>query len=124
MSPRKSSTISAQVVLRPASGQAPSEPITAANVREMLPDASAAAMVRESFAKVGFEVGNLVGNSFSIAGPLSLFNKHFKTSIAPPGRGAKVARLALPASALPRRIASVVQAVTFTPPPDFGPTSY
>ena len=121
---QKSSQLSAQVVLRPASGIVPVEPITSKNIEQILPSPNAAALARDSFAAAGFEVGNLVGNSFSITGPLALFNKHFKTSIAAPSRERRMARLELPSSALPRRVAGVVQAVTFTPPPDFGPTSY
>jgi hypothetical protein len=33
-------------------------------------------------------------------------------------------RLELPLEALPADVAALLQAVTFTPPPDFGPTSY
>jgi hypothetical protein len=61
-------------------------------------------------------MGDMVGNSFSITAPESTFERVFGT------RGA--GSLELPLHALPKTLTDHVEAVTFTPPPDFGPTNF
>ena len=124
--------VSAQVILRPASGSASEGAITSKNVRDALPSADAVALARRAFAKAGLEIGPVVANSFSITGPARTFNTVFKTRVQRnPVTGETKAisssgstAYELPVNGLPRSVASVVDAVTFTPPPDFGPTSY
>jgi hypothetical protein len=86
---------------------------------------------RAAFAAAGFEVGALVGNNFSITGPTSLFEKFFQVQLARTHRGGLQgvrddgsACEELPTVALPAPLREQVAAVTFTPPPDFGPTAY
>jgi hypothetical protein len=125
--------ISAQVVLAPASGAAidPNVAITSHNIEQYLPSSDAASTVRESFSRAGFEVGPLVGNSFSITAPVKTFEEFFKTKLREDAKGGLKARSGknvyaqeLPLSALPDAWKKPVTAVTFTPPPAFGPTGY
>jgi hypothetical protein len=124
--------ISAQVVLKPASGKRPRDgsEITAQNIHDYLPSEEAAARAKRVFADAGFEVGALVGNSFSITAPAPVFERVFKTRIRRqviPGGEAVVVESGgheLPLGKLPKAMAHDVQAITFTPPPDFGPTGY
>jgi hypothetical protein len=118
MAKKKESPLSAQVLLRSARGEAPAGDavITAETLERYLPSTEAAERVREELSRAGFEVGQLVGNSFSITAPVKTFEKAFGTGV----REAAKAGTELSAAGLPRDVA----AVTFTPPPDFGPTSY
>jgi hypothetical protein len=134
MAPRKKELMSALVVLRSASGKAPggATAVTAENVREYLPAASSADEARRAFAAAGFEVTEVVGNSFSITAPASVFEKAFKVKLRrEEGKGVTAqadadadAGYEIPANKLPASLARHVAAVTFTPPPDFGPTNY
>ena len=134
MANRTRASVSAQVVLRAAGGASPGggEAVTAENVREHLPSDEAAAVTRRAFASEGFEVGELVGNSFSITAPTSTFEKVFKVKLrrdeekgvrARAGTGGEEG-YELPTGKLTGDLKRHVAAVTFTPPPDFGPTSY
>ncbi len=129
--PEKQASASAQVVLRPASGQAirGDVPITSQNLKDYLPSPESAARVKQFFASAGFEVGLLVGISFSITTTVELFESTFKTHLRLAERGGvtaidpdRAASYELPLQALPREIADNIAAVTFTPPVDFGPT--
>jgi hypothetical protein len=132
MARKTKETISAQVVLRPASGRRSGEPITSENIGEALPSIEAADRARKAFTAAGFEVGPLVANSFPITAPVSTFDKVFKTRMQRerPGGAMKAVRAdgsakeELPLAALPHDVGSVIEAVTVTPPPDFGPSSY
>jgi hypothetical protein len=130
MAKRKEQVLSAQVVLRPASGRklGGDSAITAETLAQYQPSPEAAKRVREKLARAGFEIGPLVGNSFSITAPASTFQKFFATKVREAGKGGlefeSAGGMELAAEALPRSLAEDVAAVTFTPPPDFGPTSY
>jgi hypothetical protein len=123
--------MSAQVILKPASGAAPREPVTSSNLRDVLPSAEAARRAPQAFAEAGFEVGPVVANSFSITGPATTFEKVFGTTFRrdkqsgdtrPARHGA--GEYELPLSKLVGEVSQMIQAVTLTPPPDFGPTDY
>jgi hypothetical protein len=123
--------VSAQVVLRPQSGKSIRDnvPITSQNLKDFLPSPKIAAKIVQAFAALGFTVGSLVGNSFPITAPVEVFESVFKTRLARDERGAILAKgrnqttsLELPLRALQKEISDNVEAVTFTPPPDFGPT--
>jgi hypothetical protein len=129
--PGKQSSASAQVVLRPASGQTirGDVPITSQNLKDYLPSQENAARVKQFFAGAGFEVGLLVGISFSITAAVELFESTFQTRLRLEERGGvtalgpnRTASYELPLQALPHEIANNIEAVTFTPPIDFGPT--
>lgn len=96
-----SDTTSVLVVLHPAGGPNP-EPVTAANLADHQPDPAAAAAAQAWFAQQGYEVGPLVGTSFSITGPAAALS-------------------AFAMDALPSDVAPAVQAVTASTPLDFGP---
>ncbi len=126
-------TISTQVILRPASGRAidGQVPITAENVAEFAPAPSAAARAQEAFRSKGFEVGPVVGVSFSAAGPLRAFEELLGMRIRPGKDGtydfvAKGKGLGheLSGEKLPEELRDAVQSIVFTRPPDFGPTNY
>lgn len=136
--------LSAQVVLRSASGRRLSgtENITSANIQEYMPSAETAALATQTFQQAGFETGPVVGNNLAITAPAHTFEHYFQapqlpdSPIAPssptgsgtdaPGtqtkRGAQ--DWELPLQHLPDALKPHIEAVTFTPPPDFGPTSY
>jgi hypothetical protein len=112
------SPLSAQVVLRAASG-APlrgDEPITTENLSRHLPHADEARWVTQAFRDYGFDVGPLVGISFAITAPRELFESTFGVSLkSAPVLGAD---LELPLASLAPAIAERVTAVTFTQPAD------
>jgi hypothetical protein len=129
MSQQREPLVSAQVILRPASGE-PVDPatITAATIGQMQPTATAVNATRKAFTDLGFEVGPFVGNSFSIAAPAATFEQVFGERLQRTAGGgitivepADGASLELPLDGLPSDLAKDVQAVTFTRPPAFGP---
>lgn len=130
MSKGKQDSLSAQVVLKAASGKSSAgQAITSENIRDYLPSQEAVRVARSALAEAGFEVGNVVANSFSITAPAATFEKVFGARI---GRGAQrgtpevgqAGALELPLKKLSREVAGVIEAVTFSPPPDFGPDNY
>lgn len=121
-------SISAQVIIKPPTTVA--EPVTAANVHQLIPAPDVVTAIKKAFAKKGFEVGNVVANSFSITAPISTFEKMFGVRFAPDERGGMVVRGArdepreLPKTRLPKALARDIAAITFGEPPDFGPTNF
>lgn len=116
--------ISAQVILRPASGRTAHEgTITAATIAEYLPDPEKGEQIRNIFRDLGFDTGGIVGTSFAITAPVETFEKVFDTKLGGKSTG-PAGGYELPLGALGENIAGAVEAVTFTPPPDFGPTDY
>jgi hypothetical protein len=111
--------ISAQVILRPR-GKDSSHglAITSANIAELAPDAGTASRIARYFREKGFDSGEMAGTSFSISAPASTFERTFGTSMS------NRKELALPMKSLDADVAREIEEVTFTPPPDFGPTSY
>jgi hypothetical protein len=133
MAPKESKKLSAQVALRSASGKQfdLQTPITSENISEYLPSSDSVVSAQRAFVDAGFDVGNLVGNSFSITAPASQFEKLFKVKIqhdeeagARVNAGGAEPQYELPVAALPPELKQSVAAITFSPPPDFGPTSY
>ena len=127
----KDQILSAQVVLRSATGARPDGQalITSENIRDYLPTDETVTRAQRAFKALGFEIGPMVGNSFSITAPASTIEQVFKTKIRREGTrgGVKASEskgsgsYELPVSQLPSEIARDVEAVTFSPPPDFGP---
>lgn len=125
--------ISAQVVLRSASGKAIDGEtiITAENFQDFAPSPETVTRATEAFAAAGFDVGSMAGISFSISATVSTFEQVFRTRLRQEERGSVEAveddgsaGYELPLEALPESLANLVVAVTFTPPPDFGPTEF
>jgi hypothetical protein len=108
--------LSPLVVMRPGPGRGLGDrgPVTAETVGEYLPSDEAIAATQHAFSQLGFEVGPAVGASFSITAPRSHVEQVFGTAEG----------LELPLDRLAPEVREHVQAVTFTPPPDFGPTEY
>jgi hypothetical protein len=120
--------LSAQVVLRGAGGKRPhgGAVITAENVHEYAPPPEAAAAVRRLLTEAGFDLGPVVGNSFSVTAPASVFRQVFRIELREDDRGVRTAggKYELPRRGLPPPLSNWVEAVTFSPPPDFGPTNF
>src|SRR6187401_756649 len=117
MSAEKHGIVSAQVVLRPESGRPvrSDEPITSANVEQFLPSPAAAERVRKAFSALDFDVGPIVGTSFSITAPAERFEEVFGVRLRPQeGGGIQAvsgdddADLELPVSRLPDSLAASV----------------
>jgi hypothetical protein len=123
--------LSAQVVLAPAGGP-PDAEVTAETLAAHRPDPEAARRIADHLRSAGFEVGDLVGISFPVTGPRSRFEAVFgvELRVGESASGAVTRAttadgdLELPLDRLPDEIAGPVTAVTFTPPPDFGPGSF
>ena len=119
--------ISAQVSLRPKSGNMPKpESITSENLESFLPDSTRASQTRAHFESLGFEVGALVGNSFSISAAPKKFEQHFHTKILHTNHFASLedGSLELPVAHLPSEVKTAIDAVSFSIPPDFGPSNF
>jgi hypothetical protein len=121
--------LSALVVLLPKDGGrfTGTEAITSETVDRYQPSPEGAARAAAYFREAGFEVSEVGGISFSITGPRSLFEERFGERLEPRREGGidsvrtEGGRLELPLHRLPSVVTGHVQAVTFTPPPDFGP---
>jgi hypothetical protein len=119
--------LSATVLLRPAGGGSVADVARAETAEQMLPDPTVVERVQAYFRDTGFDVTGAVGPSFSIVGSPELFERTFATRLEASERGGVRTRegaLELPLEPLPRDVTEGVEAVTFTAPPDFGPTEY
>jgi len=121
--PTAQSDITAQVVLRSASGKRldPSVGITSANIREYLPSSEAEAFATGFFRSAGFQIGPTVGNNFAITAPAETFETVFGVNIKRNADGTVLsigsgggASLELPLSSLPALTVQFLEWVTFT----------
>jgi hypothetical protein len=134
MVPKKANLLSAEIALRSASGKSfdNQTSITSENIADYLPPSEVVEKARGVFAKAGFEVSKPAGLGFSITAPASVFKKVFKVRPVPDSRGgvkvmeagAAEGGYELPVKNLPKELAQYVAVATFSPPPDFGPTSF
>jgi hypothetical protein len=121
--------ISAQVMLRPASGVeiSPDAQITSKNVHEFAPHPNAYRTASDTFRSLAFETGPLVGVSFSITASVDTFIRVFKADLQRNSKGgieSKGGELILPLNHIPENARKTIQVVTFIEPPDFGPTGF
>jgi hypothetical protein len=125
--------VSAQVVLRAAPGRPiPETPaLTAETLPGFLPSPEVVQTAVQAFRQAGFELGPLVGISFSITAPAARFEELFHARLRRKKDGSLVSyagrgrdSFELPLEALPARLRDIIEAVAFTPPPDFGPTRF
>lgn len=102
------------------------DPLLSAQV--VLKDPARGQQAASEFRRLGFDVGNLVGTSFAVTAPRSRFQAQFGTEVVSDGRGSWRGKdgegYELPVQALPDPLRGLVDVVTFTPAPDFGPTSW
>lgn len=131
MSPQEDPIASAVVLLRPACGREPDPGgARAETLARHAPRAEAARAAMEFFISAGFETGELVGSSFSISGPGSLFERTFGDRVqqedreGPPAFKTVHGASELDLTRLPRSVGAHVKAVAFARPLDFGPTSF
>ena len=129
----KDQVVSAQVLLQPASGAAidGETVITSENIQDFAPSPGAVAAAQEEFVALGFEVGEMVGVSFSITAPVETFEEVFGTSLSVDEQmGVQFVdedssqAPELPMDSLPGSLSDHVLVVTFAPPPDFGPDEF
>jgi hypothetical protein len=121
--------ISAQVMLLPASGKkiGPDTQVTAENIKEFAPPLDAYLIASGAFRSKGFEIGPLVGVAFSITALVGTFENVFKAELQRSVKGGIECNggdLELPLDHLPDNTRKIIQTVTFTEPPDFGPTEF
>jgi hypothetical protein len=133
MSNQDKETLSAQVILKPADGKSSLSPEknTSENVHQIMPSAEDFKTAQEKFTDSGFEVDAGFANSFSITGDKKLFEKTFKTKISHNEHQAVKSQdennaesSELPLENLPNELKQVIETVTFTKPPDFGPGNF
>lgn len=133
MSENKDIVISAQVLLQPASGNDIdlNVGITADNLSEFVPSPATIAKASEVFRRNGFEVGPMVGVSFSVTGALRIFEKFFGVSIRMGSKGAyefvsknKSLGREIRTVDLPEELRNSLSSVVFPLPVDFGPTNF
>jgi len=129
----KESIVSAQIILRPASGQTIDgrSVISASNVAEFAPSPSDVSSVAAQFRSRGFEIGPAVGISLSVTGTIRTFEDFFGMEIQMGKDCAYVFVLKnrifgheLTGEDLPEVLREFVLAVVFPLPPDFGPTEF
>jgi hypothetical protein len=126
---QKEPRIAAQIVLEVPAKDA--RDMVAANVHTLRPSPEVVRDVTEHFARLGFTAGPCVGNSFSIEGPQSLFERVFKVTLSSQPDGGVKARTAdaqqsfeLPRAVLPSHLRSGIRWIGFTEPPAFGPVGF
>lgn len=131
MMPNSEKIISAQVMVVPRNGKLPNVLIVSQTLEEYLPSQESLMQVRDFFATSGFELGLTVGNNFSITASLEMFERFFKVrlqlqkgAIIVSVRKDGTANYELPLASLPNEIKNLLIAITFTPPPAFGPTNF
>ena len=125
----KSQVISAEVLLRSASGRkiGPETRITAENLNLFVPQPDAYPAVSRILLSLGFEVGSLTGISFSITAAVSTFENIFELPLrSNPKGGIETAdgKLELDPATLPEKASDLIQTITFSEPPDFGPSNF
>lgn len=118
----KSEALSALVILRPAKGRLLDKgAVSQANLTEVMADPKSEVQVRQYFEAQGLTVHPTYGNSFSIEGPQKKFEQLFTNAElkALPKTGGELSLTKLPAA-----IRELLEAVAFSEPPAFGPTSF
>ncbi len=113
----------------PGGGAAPGGPDPAGGPAPGTPESTGGA-APGFFTQSGFDVGPVVGDSFSITGPRSLFERTFGEPLEAERRGRATSYRTARGTAelgleqVPEPVAGHIEAITFSRPPDFGPTSF
>jgi hypothetical protein len=116
--------LSATVLLRPAGGGSAADYATVETADRLLPDPQAAEQAQAYFRDAGFDVTAAFGPTFSIVASRELFERTFATRLKGADREGVTTEEGAFELPLPADLGEAVEAVTFTPPPDFGPTEY
>lgn len=125
-------TLSAEVVLKPESGESlHGAQITVETLSRYKPPARATDEVARFFSQNGFTTADPVGISITITAPARHFEAFFGVMLGEGELGQLVVRSSegngsyeLPLKALPPSVSRWIEAVTFTAPPDFGPGAF
>lgn len=125
----RNKTISAEVMLLPVSGKKISHDtqITAENIEDFAPPLDAFLIASGAFRSLGFEVGPLMGITFSITASAGTFEDVFKAKLQLSAKGGiecLEGGLELPLDHLQDNTRKIIMTITFTEPPDFGPTDF
>lgn len=105
--------------------------LTSQNIQRYTPRSVDLASATNEFETLGFKTGPVSGLSFAISGPSKVFEKVFHVRLQTDkthgttviGQG-ESPQYELPLVNIPRSLARLLSAVTFMPPPEFGPTNY
>lgn len=126
--PVQQQTLSAQVILNAASGLSPSDSrITTENIDKFLPPKENIELAKKAFTKMGFDVGEFVGTSFSITAPAATFAKKFNLNLGVKRKTDLVKSIAgkhLALDKLPEDVLNMVHDIVFPERPDFGPGNF
>lgn len=117
-----SEAISLVVILRPAKGRLREKgPVSQANLAEVTADPESQRQARQYFEAQGLTVHPTYGNSFSIEGPRKKLEQLFAAAElkTKESAGGEMSLAKLPAD-----VRKLLEAVAFSEPPDFGPTSF
>ena len=125
--------VSVQIILPSSSGAkiGPETSITAENIQQFTPSAETIAKATGYFRAKGFDVGNVVGISFTITGAAALFEEVLKVKVVIDDQkaasfssveGSKTS--SLEGDALKSLPTGLVNSITFPEPLDFGPGNY
>jgi hypothetical protein len=126
-------SLSAEVALQSASGKSftGQTAITSENIANYLPSREVVDKARRAFEELGFQVSEPGGIGFSITAPASIFRKVFKVKLIPDERGGikaaakgHEASYELPKANLPKELVEHLVAISFSPPPDYGPGNF
>lgn len=125
--------VSVQVVLKPSTDMVidGETQITSNNIEDYLPPPNAYALASNILTSLSFEVGPLVGISFSITAKASVFRETFKVGFQKDSKGGiqcvkkngEISRQ-LPIEHLPKEIIEMIQFVVCAEPLDFGPNEF
>lgn len=122
--------ISAQVILKTEKKIDERTQITAENIHLYLPDNRPYLLISQEMTLKGFQVGNLVGISFSITSTANIFSEVFgvefiqkEQNIYCSYNDGKLSQ-ELPLNRLPKNMFEMISSIVFTPAPDFGPVEF
>jgi hypothetical protein len=129
----KQNVVSALIILPSLSGSkiGSNTSITTENIEKFTPSAVTISKATSFFREKGFEVGTVVGMSFSITGAAALFEEVFNANVIiddinyarfTSSDGSKTATLE--GDALKHLPDGLADSITFPAPLDFGPGSY
>lgn len=129
----KQDVVSAQIILPSLSGAkiGSETSITVENVQQLTPSTETIFKATGYFREKGFEVGNVVGISFSITGAVELFEEILNVKVVLDDNNAAIfisskglKTSTLEGDALKSLPDGLVDSITFPEPLDFGPGSY
>jgi hypothetical protein len=114
-------SVTAWVVVASEQGGDPAR-ATASNMAEWMPSSERLSDARRAFRQAGFTVSTPTANSFSISGPVRLFEHFFGGVLRADAAGRPQGEL--PLDGLPAELKAILYGAGFPEPPAFGPERY